>query len=34
VDADALLEHADHVGEARAKFFRDFADDRTMTLSR
>jgi quinol monooxygenase YgiN len=32
VDADALLEHANHVGEARAKLFRDFADDHTMTL--
>ena len=32
VDADALLEHAHHVGEARAKLFRDFADDHTMTL--
>jgi quinol monooxygenase YgiN len=33
VDADALLEHSHHVAQARAKFFRDFADDRTMTLS-
>jgi quinol monooxygenase YgiN len=32
VDADALLEHAHHVGEARAKLFRDFADGHTMTL--
>ena len=32
VDADALLEHADNVGEARAKLFRDFADGHTMTL--
>jgi quinol monooxygenase YgiN len=32
VDADALLEHAQHVGEARAKLFRDFADGHTMTL--
>jgi quinol monooxygenase YgiN len=32
VDADALLEHADHVGEARAELFRDFADGHTMTL--
>jgi quinol monooxygenase YgiN len=32
VDADALLEHADHVAEARAKLFRDFADDHAMTL--
>jgi hypothetical protein len=32
VDADSLLEHADHVGEARAKLFRDFAYDHTMTF--
>jgi quinol monooxygenase YgiN len=32
VDADALLEHAHHVGAARAELFRDFADDHTMTL--
>ena len=32
VDADALLEHAEHVAEARAKMFRDFADDHVMTL--
>jgi quinol monooxygenase YgiN len=32
VDADALLEHSHHVAEARAKLFRDFADDHTMTF--
>ena len=32
VDADGLLEHAQHVYEARAKLFRDFADDHVMTL--
>lgn len=32
VDADAILEHSQHVGEARAKLFRDFADDHTMTF--
>jgi quinol monooxygenase YgiN len=32
VDADALLEHSDHVGEARAKLFRDFAYDHDMTI--
>ena len=32
VDADALLEHAGHVGEARAKLFRDFAAGHTMVL--
>ena len=32
VDADAVLEHAQHIGEARAKLFRDFADDHNMTL--
>src|SRR6266545_3167953 len=31
-DADALLEHSDHVGEARAKLFRDFAYDHDMTI--
>ena len=30
VDADALLEHSHHVAEARAKLFRDFAEDHTM----
>jgi quinol monooxygenase YgiN len=32
IDADALLEHAEHVGAARDVLFRDFADGHTMTL--
>jgi quinol monooxygenase YgiN len=32
IDADALLEHAEHVGAARDILFRDFADGHTMTL--
>lgn len=32
VDADGLLEHAHNVFEARAKLFRDYADDHIMTL--
>jgi quinol monooxygenase YgiN len=32
VDADALLQHAEHIGEARAQLFRDFADDHDMTF--
>ncbi len=32
VDADGLLEHAQHVFEARAKLFQDFADGHVMTL--
>jgi quinol monooxygenase YgiN len=32
VDADALLEHHHHIEEAKAKLFRDFADDHDMTL--
>jgi quinol monooxygenase YgiN len=32
VDADALLEHANNVGEARAKLFRDFAYGHDMTV--
>jgi quinol monooxygenase YgiN len=32
VDADGLLEHSGHVGEARAKLFRDFAYDHDMTI--
>ena len=32
VDADALIEHARHVAEARDKLFRDFAYDHEMTL--
>jgi len=32
VDADGLLEHAQHVFEARDKLFRDYADGHVMTL--
>jgi quinol monooxygenase YgiN len=32
VDADGLLEHSDHVGEARTKLFHEFAYDHDMTL--
>ena len=32
VDADGLLEHAQHVMEAREKLFRDHAYDHDMTL--
>jgi quinol monooxygenase YgiN len=32
VDADAVLEHSQHIFEARAKLFRDFAYDHDMTL--
>jgi quinol monooxygenase YgiN len=32
VDADALIEHAQHVFEAREALFRDFAYDHEMTL--
>ena len=32
VDADALIEHAQHIGEARNKLFRDFADGHTITF--
>lgn len=32
VDADALIEHAHHVAEARDKLFRDFAYDHEMTI--
>ena len=32
VDADSIVEHSQHVGEARAKLFRDFAYDHDMTL--
>jgi quinol monooxygenase YgiN len=32
VDADALVEHAEHVGEARNKLFRGFADGHHMTF--
>jgi quinol monooxygenase YgiN len=31
-DADGLLEHGFHVGEARDKLFRDYADGHHMTL--
>jgi quinol monooxygenase YgiN len=31
-DADALIEHAHHVAEAREELFRDFAYDHNMTL--
>ena len=32
VDADAVLEHSQHIGEARAKLFQHFAYDHDMTL--
>jgi quinol monooxygenase YgiN len=32
VDADALIEHAQNVAEARDRLFRDFAYDHEMTL--
>jgi quinol monooxygenase YgiN len=32
VDADGLLEHAQHVFEARDRLFRDYADGHVMTL--
>ena len=32
VEADGLLEHARNVDDARAKMFRDFADDHVMTI--
>ena len=32
VDADALLEHARNVAEARDRLFRDFAYDHEMTI--
>jgi hypothetical protein len=32
MDADALLEHSNHVGEARNKLFGNFADGHTMTF--
>ena len=32
VDADALVEHAQHVGQARDKLFRDYADGHHMTF--
>jgi len=32
VDADALIEHAQHIAETRNKLFRDFADGHTITF--
>jgi len=32
VDADALIEHSQHIAEGRNALFRDFADDHTITL--
>ena len=32
VDADALIEHAQNVAEARARLFQDFAYDHKMTI--
>ena len=32
VDADGLLEHAQHVFEARDKLFREYADGHVMTI--
>jgi quinol monooxygenase YgiN len=32
VDADALIEHAHHINEARDKLYRDFAYDHEMTI--
>jgi quinol monooxygenase YgiN len=32
VDADALIEHAQHVFETREKLFHDFAYDHNMTI--
>jgi len=32
VDADALIEHAQHIAETRNKLFRDFADDHAITF--
>ena len=31
-DADALVEHAHHIAEARNMLFRDFADDHTVVF--
>jgi quinol monooxygenase YgiN len=31
-DADALIEHSQHIGEARNRLFRDFAYDHTVTF--
>jgi len=32
VEADALIEHAQHIAETRNKLFRDFADGHTITF--
>jgi len=32
VDSDGLLEHHHHIAEAKARLFRDFADDHRMTF--
>jgi quinol monooxygenase YgiN len=32
VDADALVEHAQHIADARNALFRDFADDHTVVF--
>jgi quinol monooxygenase YgiN len=32
IDSDGLLDHSDHVGEARAKLFHEFAYDHDMTI--
>ncbi len=32
VDADSLIEHSQHIGEARNTLFRDFAYDHTITF--
>lgn len=31
-DADALIEHSQHIAEVRNKLFRDFADDHTVVF--
>ena len=31
-DADALVEHSQHIAETRARLFRDFADDHTVVF--
>jgi quinol monooxygenase YgiN len=31
-DADSLIEHSQHIAEARNRMFRDFADDHTVAL--
>jgi quinol monooxygenase YgiN len=31
-DADALIEHSQHIAEARNKLFRDFADEHTVAF--